>query len=71
MSQESKSKDSRDRGKAAAPEGAATDNDERRFRDTHSDAPTPADARRGEIGGEEMAEDAPMDAEDQAFLKSK
>ena len=71
MPEEAKTKDSRDRAKPAAPEDTATDNDQRRLRGKHTSAPTPADARRGEIAGEETAEDAPMDAEDQEFLKSK
>ena len=67
---DSKSKDSRDRSKPDAPEGAIPA-DQRRFRGQHSDAPTEADGRRGEIAGEETAGDTPMDAEDEQFLKSK
>ena len=70
MPDDAKSKDSRDRAKPGAPEHATADNDQRRFRGPPA-TPTPADNRRGEIGGEETSEDAPMDAEDQEFLKSK
>ena len=71
MADDAKTKDSRDRAKPSAPEDAAADTDQRRFRGKQPAAPTAADNRRGEIGGEETSEDAPMDAEDQAFLKSK
>jgi hypothetical protein len=68
---DSKSKDSRDRSKPDTPEGAMSAEDQRRFRGQHSDAPTEADKRRGGVAGEETAGEAPMDAEDEQFLKSK
>ena len=67
MSEETKSKDSRDRTKASAPEDGAADNDQRRFRGQR----TPADGKRDDVLGEETAQDAPTDPEDDAFLKSK
>jgi hypothetical protein len=68
---DSKSKDSRDRSKPDASGGAVPADDQRRFRGKNGDAPTEADGRRGNIAGEEAAGKAPMDAEDEAFLKSK
>jgi hypothetical protein len=72
MSKKSTDKNAQDGTKPAAPEDEAASNEQRRFRGLHKpDQRTAADARRGEIAGEETSEDAPMDAEDKEFLKSK
>ena len=68
---DSNKKDSRDRTKPDAADAGASENEQRRFRGQPTSAPTAADGRRAEIGGDETSEDAPMDAEDAQFLKSK
>jgi hypothetical protein len=72
MADEAKTKDSRDRARPEAPEAAAPENEQRRFRGEPKDSQrTAADERRDDIRGEETAVDAPMDPEDDEFLKSK
>ena len=72
MAAESNNKDSRDRTRPDAPDGAAAENEQRRFRGQHQgDQRTPADGKRDKIRGEETATDAPTDPEDDAFLKDK
>ena len=71
MAEDAKTKDSRDRTKAGAPQGSAPANDQRRFRGQNPADRTPADAKRDDVRGEETASDAPTDPVDDAFLKSK
>ena len=59
-------KDSRDRTRPDAPEGAAPTNEQRRFRGDPA-GKTAADQQR-KAPGTETASDAPMDPEDEQFL---
>ena len=60
-------KDSRDRTRPDAPEGAAPTNEQRRFRGQAAAGKTAADKRR-KAPGTETAADAPMDPDDEQFL---
>ena len=60
-------KDSRDRTKSDAAEGAAPTNEQRRFRGQAAAGKTAADQRR-KAPGTETAADAPMDPEDEEFI---
>jgi hypothetical protein len=62
-------KDSRDRTKPDAPEGAVPTNEQRRFRGSHpSGSKTAGDEKRREIAEGETSGDAPMDPSDEAFI---
>jgi hypothetical protein len=72
MPADSNTKDSRDRSKPSAPEGAVPDADQRRFRGRHErggrgNGDDPArEAAEGDTSG-----DAPMDPPDEEFIESK
>jgi hypothetical protein len=66
MSDESKTKDSRDRSKPDAPEGAVPENDQRRFRGQQK----PGDDALRNVAEGETSGDAPTDPADDAFLKT-
>ena len=67
-----KTKDSRDRSRPDAPEGAVPRNDQRRFRGQQEHGGrTSADEARRDVADGDSSGDAPMDPPDEDFIKSK
>jgi hypothetical protein len=64
-------KDSRDRTKPDAPEGAMPANDQRRFRGDTAGGKSAADEARRDLAEGDTSGDAPMDPEDESFLNKK
>lgn len=66
-----KSKDSRDRSKPDAPEGAVPTADQRRFRGQQKRSAGSGEGVRRQVAEGDTSGDAPMDPPDKAFIESK
>lgn len=64
-------KDSRDRSKPDAPEGAVPANEQRRFRGQKPGGNSGGDDKPREVAEGDTSGDAPMDPSDQDFIDSK
>jgi hypothetical protein len=64
-------KDSRDRTRPDAPEGAVPTNEQRRFRGQSTGGKSQGDEARRKIAEGDTTADAPMDPEDEEFIDKR